>query len=168
MDKGVTAHLRQDTGPLLLAGVERDVAIYRRVNSYRRTLEKAVNGSPDGMTDRALHERAMEVITSVLSESLVKAMAEVRAHAGTPRSSTDPRIIVQAAFQGRVSNLLIAANAAYWGSWNEGTQIVDNAFPREELLNAAALQTFGHDGRAFVLDDSDMPVKAPVIALFRY
>jgi hypothetical protein len=46
--------------------------------------------------------------------------------------------------------------------------VVDNAAPHEELLNAAALQTFGHDGRAFVLDGSEMPVKAPVVALFRY
>ncbi len=168
VDKGVTAHLRQDTGPLLLAGVERDVAIYRRVNSYRRTLEKTVNGSPDGMTDRTLHERVMEVMTSVLSEQLIKVMADVREHAGTPRSSTDPCTVVQAAFQGRVSDLLISANAAYWGSWNEEKQLVDNAVRREELLNAAALQTFGHDGRAFVLDDSDMPVQAPAIALFRY
>ena len=164
----LTNSLRQATSPLLLAGVERDVAIYRRVNSYRRTLEKAVDGSPDGMTDRVLHERAMEVMATVLSAPLMKAMADVREHAGTPRCSTDPRTIVPAAFQGRVSDLLIAADAAYWGSWNEETQEVDNAAPREELLNAAALQTFGHDGRAFVLDEADMPVKAPVIALFRY
>ena len=104
------------------------------------------------MTDRALHERAMEVMSSILSGPLMKVMAAVREHAGTRRSSTDPRTIVQAAFQGRVSDLLIAAQAAYWGSWNEGTQVVGNAFPREELLNAAALQTFGHDGRAFVLE----------------
>jgi hypothetical protein len=39
---------------------------------------------------------------------------------------------------------------------------------REELLNAAALQTIRHGGRAFVLDERDMPVKAAAAAVFRF
>jgi hypothetical protein len=46
----------------VLAGVEYELAIYRRVNTYNRTLEKAVNGSPDRMTDQTLHEQAVEVV----------------------------------------------------------------------------------------------------------
>ncbi len=167
VDKGVTGHLRSETGPLVLAGVEYEIAIYRRVNSYRPTLEKAVNGSPDGMPDRTLHERAMEVVTSTFSEPLQKVLTHIRECVGTPRSSTDPRTIVQAAFQGRVLDLVIAANAEYFGVWNEETQNVE-AGRGEELLNAAALQTIRHGGRAFVLDERDMPVKAPVAAVFRF
>ena len=47
----MTAHLHNDPAPLVLAGVEYELAIYRRVNSYPRTLEQPVHGSPDGMTD---------------------------------------------------------------------------------------------------------------------
>ena len=113
VDKGVIGHLRRDTGPLVLAGVEYEIAIYRQVNSYKPTLEKAVNGSPDGMPDRTLHERAMEVVTSTFSEPLQKVMTDIRERVGTARSSTDPRTVVQAAFQGRVLDLVIAANAKY-------------------------------------------------------
>ena len=35
------------------------------------------------MTDRTLHEPAVQVMTSVLSEQLIKVMADVREHAGT-------------------------------------------------------------------------------------
>ncbi len=167
VDKGVTAHLHSETGPLLLAGVEHDIAIYRRVNSYKPTLEKVIIGSPDGMPDRTLHERAMEVVTNTFSEPLQRVMTTIRECVGTPRSSTDPRTIVQAAFEGRVLDLVIAANAEYFGVWNEETYSVE-AGRREELLNAAALQTIRHGGRAFVLDERDMPVKAAAAAVFRF
>lgn len=39
---------------------------------------------------------------------------------------------------------------------------------REELLNAAALQTLRHNRRAVVLKEADMPVDAGVAALLRY
>jgi hypothetical protein len=168
VDKGVSAHLRNETGPLVLAGVEYELAIYRRLNSYRPALEGAISGSPDGLPDRTLHQRAMELIESTFTERLQKTITDVREHAGTPRSSTDPRTVVQAAFQGRVLDLLVADNAEYWGAWNEETQHVDTGNRREELLNAAALQTLQHNGRAFVLKESDMPVKSAVAAFFRF
>ena len=167
VDKGVTAHLHSETGPLLLAGVEHEIAIYRRVNSYKPTLEKVVNGSPDGMPDRTLHERAMEVVASTFSEPLQRVMTTIPECVGTPAASTDPRTIVQAAFEGRVLDLVIAANAEYFGVWNEETYSVETG-RREELLNAAALQTIRHGGRAFVLDERDMPVKAAAAAVFRF
>ncbi|HTX36826.1 MAG TPA: hypothetical protein VME43_17475 [Bryobacteraceae bacterium] len=168
VDKAVTARLRGETRPLVLAGVDRELAIYRRVNSYRPTLEKAVPGSPDGLPDRALHERAMEVVMGIFTEPLRKALSDIGESAGTPRCSIDPRSIVQAAFQGRVRGLLIAANAEYRGAWNEETQDVDTGNPTEELLNAAALQTVRQGGRAFVVNEADMPVNAPAAALFHF
>jgi len=168
VDRGVIDYLRKQSGPLVLAGVDYELAIYRRINSYRPTLENVVSGSPDGIPDRTLHERAMKVVTSAFSEPLQNAITEIREHAGTPHSSTDPRTIVQAVFQGRVSDLLIAANAVFWGAWNPHTQEVETHTRVEELLNAAALETVGSGGRAFVLNESDMPIKTAAAAFFRY
>ena len=139
VDRGVIAHLRHRTGPLVLAGVDYELAIYRRINSYRPTLENAVSGSPDGVPDRMLHERAMKVVTSTFSEPLQKAIMQIREHAGTARSSTDPRTVVQAAFQGRVSDLLIAANAAYWGAWNHQTQEVGSPGPARRTVERSGV-----------------------------
>lgn len=168
IDKAVTARLRGETRPLVLAGVEHEIAAYNRVNSYRPTLPKAALGSPDGLPDRTLHARAMEVVMSAFAEPLRKAISDVREYAGTARSSTDPRAVVQGAFQGRVRDLLVAGDAGYWGVWNEETQDVDSENRREELLNAASLETLRHDGRAFAVEESDLPVKVRAAALFRF
>ena len=46
VDKGVHHILLGHTAPLILAGVEEEVALYRHVNSYPRLIEHAVLGSP--------------------------------------------------------------------------------------------------------------------------
>jgi hypothetical protein len=167
VDKRVVQHLRGETGPLVLAGVEYEIAMYRRVNSFHPTLDKAVNGSPDGTPEHTLHDRAMEVVAGSYSDALQRDLWNLREFLGTARASTEPRTVIQAAFQGRVSDLLIAANAEYWGTWNKEKQEVETD-GREELLNAAALETILHRGKVFVLDAEDMPVKAPAAAVFRY
>jgi hypothetical protein len=166
VDKGVIGHLRSQAEPLVLAGVEYELAIYRRINSYSATLDQSVNGSPDGVSDRTLHARAMEVVMSVYSEPVQKALADLHEFLGTARSSTDPRTVVQAAFQGRVMDLLIPANAEFRGTWNDAMQDVEAG--DEDLVNAAAVQTIRHGGSAFVLKETDMPVKTPMAALFRF
>jgi hypothetical protein len=167
IDKRVIQHLRGETGPLVLAGVDYELAMYRRVNSFHPTLDKAVSGSPDGVPEHTLHERTMEVVAGTFSDVLQRDLWNLREFLGTARASSEPRTVVQAAFQGRVSDLVIAANAEYWGAWNKEKQEVE-ADGREELLNAAALETILHRGRVFVLDAEDMPVKAPAAAVFRY
>jgi hypothetical protein len=168
VEKGVTAHLHKDPAPLVLAGVEYELAIYRRLNSYPRTLEHSVHGSPDGITDQAMHERAMQVVLQTPSEPLQQALEDIRTHAGTVRVATEAATAIQAARLGRVLDFLIAEGAENWGAWNAETYEVSTGGKQEELLNAAALQTLRHGGRAFVVKAPDMPVRAEVAAFLRF
>ena len=59
VDKGVHHILLGHTAPLILAGVEEEVALYRHVNSYPRLIEHAVLGSPDAFEPNELRDRAM-------------------------------------------------------------------------------------------------------------
>jgi hypothetical protein len=168
VEKGVAAHLRDDPTPLVLAGVEYELAIYRRLNSYPRTLQQSVQGSPDGMTDHTLHERAMQVVLQTPSEALQHALEDIRTHAGSARVATDAHTAIQAARLGRVMDFLIAESAEDWGTWDAETPDVISGRKREELLNAGALQTVRHGGRAFVVKAPDMPVAAEVAAFLRF
>ena len=59
-DKAINTLLRGDTAPLLLAGTEDEIAIYRRVSTTATCSTSIVHGSPDGFSDRELHRRAMD------------------------------------------------------------------------------------------------------------
>jgi hypothetical protein len=70
-----------------------------------------------------------------------------------------------------VANLFLSEGSEHNGVWNEEMhevepQIRDNR--SEELLNAAALQTVLHRGRAFALRPHEMPQRVEALAVFRF
>jgi hypothetical protein len=171
IDKGIHSILHDETAPLLLTGVENAIALYRTVNTYPHLWEKTIHGSPDGFTNRELHQRAMEIVTQSFCEPLQKAFADFERRRNLGRVFLRGDEIVKAAFEGRVSDLLLSEDAEYWGLWNEETfeiQTDPGNGIREDLLNTAALQTLLHRGQTFGLPRQDMPEKAEAVALLRF
>jgi hypothetical protein len=153
-ERGVTRLLRRDSEPLILAAEERDMAIYRQLNTYPRLLEQAIHGSPDGQTAQNLHERAWEIVSQCPSEPLQKALADYRKQAGAALVLGDVSAIGKAAAEGRVAGLFLSENA---GAGQPG-----------DPLNIAALETVLHGGWAFELSSTDMPANDFATALLRF
>jgi hypothetical protein len=168
VDKGVNTLLRDDKARLLLAGVESEVAIYRWVSTYPRLFDKAVIGSPEGLVNSELHKRAMDVVMQSYSEPLEEALMDFEKYRDTNRVSSDAHAVIQAAWEGRVAELFFLESAELRGAWNEETHEIQTGDPREDLLNAAALETVRHGGRAFALDEKDMPRPREVVAVLRF
>ena len=155
VERGVTKLLRRDAGPLILAGVEYDVAIYRQLNTYPHLLEQAIHGSPEGLTAQNLHERAWEIVNQCPSEALQKALADYRKQSGAALILGDMGAILKAAAEGRVAGLFLSENAGAGGQ-------------PDDPLNMAALETVLHGGWAFELKPADMPAKDSATALLRF
>jgi Bacterial archaeo-eukaryotic release factor family 3 len=168
VDRGIKSVLGGGAGPLVLAGVEEDVAIYRRVSAYPRLLEKAVLGATDSMVDHVLHQRAREVAAQHASEALGKSLTRFERYRDSPRVSSDARRIIPAAIEGRVSDLLFSSDAELRGRCLENPRRVQMSDNGEDLLNTAALQTIHHGGCAFALHQGEMPAPAEVLGVFRY
>ena len=155
VERGVTTLLRPTGEPLILAGVEYDVAIYRQLNTYPHLLGRAIDGSPDGQTARHLHDRAWEIVSQYPSEQLKKALADYRKQSGAALLLGDATAIGNAAAEGRVAGLFLLENAGTSG------------LP-DDLLNMAALETVLHGGWAFELRAADMPANNSAAALLRF
>jgi hypothetical protein len=171
IDKGVRTLLRDDPSPLVLAGVEYELALYRRINSHPHLFEKTVRGAPDGGSEQELHAHAREVVMQSFSEPLKRALADLVKRGDVGRATLDMREAIKAAHEGRVSDLLLAEDAEFRGRWDQKTHKVHAASEggrSEDLLNAAALQTVLHGGQAFALSREDMPEHAPAAAVLRY
>ncbi len=152
-ERGVTKLLRRDAEPLLLAGVEYDLAIYRQLNTYPQLLEQAIHGSPERLTAQNLHESAWKIVSQCPSEPLQKALAEYRKQSGAALMLGDAGAIGKAAAEGRVAVLFLSENAA--------------GRP-DDPLNVAALETVRHGGWAFALNPAEMPAKESAAALLRF
>lgn len=155
VERGVTKLLRQDAEPLILAGVEYDVAIYRQLNTYPNLLEQAIHGSPERLTARDLDERAWEIVSQWPSEALQKALADFRKQSGAALVLGDTGAIVKAAAEGRVAGLFLSESAGMAGQ-------------PDDPLNMAALETVLHGGWAFALNPAEMPSKDCAAALLRF
>ena len=173
VSEGVTAFLRErhDESPLVIAGVEYEIATFRKVNVYPHLAQDVVHGAPDGLKGGELHKRALEAVRSYFETPLRTALARFE-EAGTQRSSSTVKDIVKASFDGRVLDLILAEGAHYMGTFDDSTwdvkghkQAVEGD---EDLLNAAALQTLLHAGQVFVVPANQIPHGAPAIAVYRY
>jgi hypothetical protein len=155
VERGVTKIMQRDAEPLILAGVEYDVAIYRQLNTYPHLLEQAIHGSPERLTAQNLHERAWEIVSQCPSEPLRKALANYREQSGAALLLGDTGAIVKAAAEGRVAGLFLSESAGAAGQ-------------PDDPLNVAALETVLHGGWAFALNPAEMPAKDSAAALLRF
>jgi uncharacterized protein (UPF0335 family) len=171
LSEGVTALLKDEGAPLVVAGVDYEIAAFKRVNTYPQLVEEAVHGAADGLKGGELHKRALDAMQTY-SETPLKAALERYERGGIERESSTLKDIVKAAYEGRVLDLIVAENAQYMGSFDQATHDVKgHKQPEpgdEDLLNAAALQTLMHAGQVFVVPANKVPHGAPAVAVFRY
>lgn len=172
VDAGLAEHLREHPGPLVLAGVEYLLPIYREVSASPRLLPDGVSGNPETLAAEALHRRAWALVQPGLKRAQGQALDRYQALVGTGRTSRDLAEVVPAAHHGRVATLLVAAEAERWGAYDRETgalRLLDGPVAEgEDLLDLAAVLALGTGAEVHVLDATRMPERAPVAAVFRY
>lgn len=169
---GVQEILREETAPLLLAGVDHVLAIYRKANKYAGLLSDIVPGNPEELTAEELHRQTWPIVEGYLRESRLRAAELYLSQSNTPRATNDLREIVTASFHGRVDLLFVPLGVQRWGSYDATSETVELGESEnagvEDLLNLATVQTLVTGGRVFVVEPEAMPGGEPQAALFRY
>lgn len=172
LDKAVNTALK-DSGDLLVpVGVEHEIALYRRVNTYANLAEPGVHGAPDGLDAAEIHRRAMEMLKEAAARPGHEVPADFDKRVGTGHASAHIQEIVAAAHEGRVSHIFLQENTEYLGTYDNVRQRVkhtsDPLDSPVDLIEEAAYRTVLHGGEAKIVPGSAMPNGVPVCALFRY
>jgi hypothetical protein len=173
VERGVAELLRDETAPLILAGVEHVAAAYREVNRYPHLMEEFVRGNPDDKNRHArdLHAAAFELLEPKLKARRDEAAALYRQlkGQGAPRAANDIAQILAAAAAGRVDTLFISRRRQLRGQWDPAAEAVELSAngDGEDLLDLAAGHTILNNGRVYASDEA-LPDDAPVAAVFRY
>ena len=172
IDHGLRDLLKDSDAPLVLAGVDYLLPLYRDVNSYPHLVDEAIIGNPDGLTDTDLHERVWSIVSGVTAAELRKATDHVHEHWASPRVTPDPEAIVAAAHHGRVDTLMIAEGAHWWGAFDAESGLLathaEAANGDEDTLDRAAIETLMHGGSVLALPQAEMPHEKDAVALLRY
>lgn len=174
VDRGLHELLREDHAPLVLAGVEYLIPIYREANTYPYLQDGGVTGSPDTLDARELHDRAWEVVAPYFRAARREKAERYHDLLGTGIASNDLREVVPAAYHGRIDTLFVAVGVQRWGRYDpaEGTVTVhdEHSSGDRDLLDLAAAQTLMHGGRVYAVPADEMPDDDGNLeaAIFRY
>lgn len=173
--KGVDGLLAVTGRPLLLAGVEPLVAMFREVSAHPNILDAHLGGNPDDASEHELHTRAWAVMGPWFHRRLHEAAAAFEHRAGTGLASADVAEVVRAAAQGRVEQLIVAKDTDQWGYFdpNSGAVTLHAAHePGDEaLLDRCVMETLLHQGEVYAVASAELPKAArgaPLAAIYRY
>lgn len=169
VDRGVTQVLRSVESPLVLAGVEEDVAVYRSVNMYPHLVEKSIPpGAGEPLAHSQILRQARDAVLFGLEHRAQLRVAELQERFAPARFSMDLDVILRAAAEGRVSDLYLDENGRRVGNF-EGKIFGGHAnWRNEDLLNVAAVETLLGGGTVYPLPSHAMPNGAVAAAMFRY
>jgi hypothetical protein len=170
IDRGLHATFREEAAPLVLAAVDYFLPIYREANRYPHLLEGGIEGNPDRLSNKELHDRAWALVQPHFARAQQQAAAQYRQLAGTGRTASGLEQVVSAAHRGDVETLFVAAQRQRWGRFDPASGRVEEHEGREpgdeDLLNLAAVHTLLHGKTVYAVEPGQVPDGAPLAAIF--
>jgi len=157
--------------PLLLAGVEYELPLYRRVNTYPHLIKEELTGNFEHLPLSALFEKAQQKMNGWFEEQRNKTFQNKADH-GTVPVTAFTQDVIRAAYEGRVAQLFIAKGPLLWGQYTSRPEepiIHEQQEAGDDCLtNQALVQTLLHGGAAYMVDKEKMPMEGQMVAVLRY
>ena len=172
IDGGVRTLLKNDRRPLLLAGVEELIPIYRQANDYHHLIEdKYVRGNVDEKPAAELHRMAWEAIGDLFDQQRDRDYELYSINSSLGETSDDLAALVPAAINGRVAVLWVNAESRTYGHYDPQTNgiTVTDAKTDTELHNRAAVAARRNGARVYVVPPNDLPTgDSSICGILRY
>ncbi|MFZ1399276.1 MAG: hypothetical protein WAS33_20390, partial [Candidatus Promineifilaceae bacterium] len=173
INSGLSAWLVNEHAPLLLAGVDYLLPLYKEVNSYPHLLEEVITGNPEMLRADELHQRGWAIVQPLFQQARRQAGAKYQhlLRSGSEIASNDPLQIIQAAFNGRIETLFVALGQRLWGRFDPETGAVELHQEKGggdgDLLNVAVIQTMMNGGAVYAVPLEEMPSRNILAAVYR-
>jgi len=164
--------LHNETAPLLLAGVEYLIPVYKSVSDYNHIYGDALTGSHEHDALNNLHQQALEIMQPYFQQRLNKALENYGNQSATTLTSIVKVDIIPAAYYGKIAQLFVAKGEHVWGTFdemsNKVTYLNQNDEGAQDLIDNTVVQTLLNGGEVFLLDQDKMPANSVLAAIFRY
>jgi hypothetical protein len=174
VNEGLNTLIEDKTVPMILAGVDYLLPIYREANTYQNVLKDSITGNPDRENLNELHEQAWNIVRPIFEESQKKAFEKYEQLSGqqSAQATDDLSTAVKAAKFGQVETLFVPLGVQIWGRYDEANnKVILDSQPgpeNEDLLDFAATETILNSGRVFAVPRERMPGDGDLAAILRY
>lgn len=156
VDKALHPVFNNVPGPVVLAGVDYLLPIYREANQSAELVEAEIHGNQEHRPLEELHKEAWEKIAPRFDQREQETMDRFKELNAKGGASSIISEINEAAESGRVDTLLVSMAGAAPTSQSL------------EKVNEAAIATLLKSGEVCVLEPEMMLSEAPAAAIFRY
>ncbi len=175
IDEGLQEVLPSDPNdrtPLVIAGVDYLLPIYREVNSYKYLLPEGIQGNQDHEVLDRLHEKAWHIISNHFDDDVQKTKERFNRVYGAGKASEIIDDIIVNAQSGLVDTLFLERGVDFWGKVDLSQNKIEKHKHYEDgdecLLNLSAVNTILTGGQVYLLDRDDLPVtNSPAAAILR-
>ncbi|MBW4643587.1 MAG: hypothetical protein KME23_11470 [Goleter apudmare HA4340-LM2] len=174
VDGALHEKLREQTAPLVLAGVEYLFPIYQEANTYAHLINEGITGNPEIIKPEELQEQAWQIVQPLFQQSEQAAIALYQQLAGedTGKAVCDLKEIIQAAYYQRIDTLFVPVGQQVWGKFNPDTMTVNlHSEPEpddQDMLDFAAIHTLLNGGTVYTVNPEQIPNGALAAAILRY
>lgn len=169
------SHLKRENVPLLLAGQEFLIPIYRSVSDYKNIWPEALTGNHHQQSDNELYKDAMKVMKPYFDQPLKNALEDYGHKLATALTSSMAGTIIPATYYGRVATLFVKKGFSVWGTFNEQenklelSRLTDNERNEaDDLVDKAVTKTIQNGGEVYFLEGDQMPNQSEMAVIFRY
>lgn len=160
--------------PLVLAGVEYLIPIYREKSNYPNIVKDFIRGNPEKLSIEDLHKKAWEIVEPIFMEDKKTAEDKYTQYSGQRNklylNSLDK--IIPAAYNGQVEALFIDRDTNEWGRFNHQKNKIEvkeeGSNGAEDLIEYVSVLTLSRGGKVFALDNEVIPNEETVAAVLRY
>lgn len=164
--------MNKENAPLLLAGVEYEIPIYRQACDYHNVWPEALTGNRERQDKNELYRDAMELMKPYFEQDKKRAHELYMNNSANSKTSSIVADIVPAAYYAKISHLFVAKGEHLWGTFEEMSNELKMHASAEEggedLIDNAVVKTLANGGEVYLLDKEEMPAEAPMAAIMRY
>lgn len=161
--------------PVILAGVDYILSIYRNVSDYDHIMDEAIVGSPDEKSGEQLQQESFEFAKTILTKPLLDELELYNQLLGQKSSKIGNEIstILKSAHSGRVKTAFLKIDKKIWGTFDEDTLEVTFAdevkLEHVDLLELIARYTHMNSGDVYVLKENQYSDDhKDAFAIYRY
>ncbi|SHE27531.1 hypothetical protein SAMN02745784_00059 [Tissierella praeacuta DSM 18095] len=160
--------------PLVLAGVEYLIPIYKEISKYPNIVEEFIKGNPEILYGDDLQKMAWEIMEPKFLKIQELAEAKYNQFSGQKNGLYSNSLIkiLSQAYNGQIETLFIADGIHQWGRFNPNNSKVvfdeEQNIGNEDLIDRAATLTVSRGGIVYVVEPDKVPDGGTVAAVLRY
>lgn len=174
VDEGLSGLVEEESAPMVVAGVDYLLPLFREASTYRNILEEGITGSPDRQDVNELHAQAWKIVEPIFIGNQQKALDRFSELHGQNNglATNDLEEAVKAAVNGRVETLIVPLGVQKWGRYITETDSVEfegeATSENDDLLNYAAVHTLLNSGNVYAVPREQFSDQGDIAAIYRY